>query len=70
MGETVLIVDDETAILESVSGILQDEGFSVVAANCSRDALAMIKKCNPSLVLLDVWMPDEDDLIKAVTEIM
>ena len=62
MGETVLVVDDETAILESVSGILQDEGFGVVTASRSRDALAAMKKCNPALVLLDVWMPDEDGL--------
>lgn len=62
MAETVLVVDDETAILESVSGILQDEGFGVVTASRSRDALAAMKKCNPALVLLDVWMPDEDGL--------
>ncbi|HIA14022.1 MAG TPA: UDP-3-O-[3-hydroxymyristoyl] N-acetylglucosamine deacetylase [Nitrospirales bacterium] len=62
MSETVLVVDDEAAILESVSGILQDEGFGVVTAAHSRDAMAAMKQCNPSLVLLDVWMPDEDGL--------
>ncbi len=62
MSDTVLIVDDEIAILESVSGILQDEGFGVVTASRGRDALAAVDQCNPSLVLLDVWMPDEDGL--------
>tara|TARA_B100000315_G_scaffold76524_2_gene69967 strand:+ start:10408 stop:11673 length:1266 start_codon:yes stop_codon:yes gene_type:complete len=62
MSEIVLVVDDETSILESVSGILQDEGFDVVTATRSRDALDALVRCNPSLVLLDVWMPDEDGL--------
>ena len=62
MPETVLVVDDETAILESVSDVLQDEGFGVVTAAHSRDAMAAMKRCNPALVLLDVWMPDEDGL--------
>ena len=62
MSDTVLIVDDEIAILESVSGILQDEGFGVVTASRGRDALAAVDQWNPSLVLLDVWMPDEDGL--------
>ena len=62
MGETVLVVDDEMAILQSVSNILQDEGFEVVTAACGRDALAEIERCDPALALLDVWMPDQDGL--------
>jgi len=52
----VLVVDDEADIRELVSGILQDEGYSVRTARDSATALAAIGARKPSLVMLDIWM--------------
>jgi CheY-like chemotaxis protein len=50
-------VDDEIAIVEILTGILEDEGYRVTHAANGRDALASIAAQQPDLVLLDVMMP-------------
>jgi len=60
MAETILIVDDEPAIIQSLQGILTDEGFEVMAADGGLKALDIIKETIPDIVLLDIWMPDID----------
>ncbi|MCX5817936.1 MAG: UDP-3-O-acyl-N-acetylglucosamine deacetylase [Proteobacteria bacterium] len=59
---TVLIIDDEKAILDSLSSILQDEGFQVFKAIDGNEGLALFEKERPEVVLLDVWMPGMDGL--------
>lgn len=56
MSGDVLVVDDEADIRELVSGILEDEGYSVRMAADSDQALAAIKARAPSLMVLDIWM--------------
>ena len=56
MALEVLVVDDEEDIRELVSGVLEDEGYSVRTAGDSGSALEAIKDRRPSLVLLDVWL--------------
>ena len=60
--ETVLIIDDEKDILESLSSILRDEGFRVLTAIDGHEGLAIFEKEKPQVVLLDVWMPEMDGL--------
>ncbi|MBW1691505.1 MAG: sigma-54-dependent Fis family transcriptional regulator [Deltaproteobacteria bacterium] len=62
MAETVLIVDDEPGIVQSLNGILSDEGFEVLSADGGRKALEIIKEIIPDIVLLDIWMPDIDGI--------
>jgi two-component system nitrogen regulation response regulator NtrX len=62
MAESILIVDDEPAILNSVSKILEDEGYQVVVAKSGTEALKLLSTDLPDLVLLDIWMPDLDGL--------
>jgi len=62
MAESILIVDDEPAILNSVSKILEDEGYQVATAKSGTDALKQIAADQPDLVLLDIWMPELDGL--------
>lgn len=62
MFPTILIVDDEASILQSLSGILTDEGFEVVTASNGYEALQLIDKECPDLVLLDIWMPGIDGI--------
>jgi UDP-3-O-[3-hydroxymyristoyl] N-acetylglucosamine deacetylase len=60
--EKVLIIDDEKDIVESLSSILAEEGFDVYKAGDGEEGLAIFKKENPRIVLLDVWMPEMDGL--------
>lgn len=60
--ETVLIVDDEEGIRESLSGIFEDEGYDVLTACSGEDALELLKEQSPGLVLLDVWLPGMDGI--------
>ena len=62
MAETILIVDDEPSIIQSLQGILADEGFEVIAADGGLKALDIIKETIPDIILLDIWMPDIDGI--------
>ena len=56
----ILVVDDEVGIRELLSEILQDEGYRVTLAENATEARAARNRAQPSLVLLDIWMPDTD----------
>lgn len=58
----ILIVDDEPNIINSITHILQDEDHTVFSAANGEDAMALLKKHNPELVILDVWLPDLDGI--------
>lgn len=58
----VLIVDDEEGIRESLSGIFEDDGYTVLTARSGEDALKAVKEQNPDLILLDVWLPGIDGI--------
>ncbi len=62
MFPSILIVDDEPSILQSLGGLLTDEGFEVIAATNGYEALKIIGAESPDLVLLDIWMPGIDGI--------
>lgn len=62
MYPAVLIVDDETTIIESLEGILSDDGFEVIHAYNGYEALKKIETASPDIVLLDIWMPGMDGI--------
>jgi two-component system nitrogen regulation response regulator NtrX len=62
MGKTILIVDDEHSILQSLQGVFSDEGFEVVCAESGVEAQERIEEVIPDLVLLDIWMPGMDGI--------
>jgi two-component system nitrogen regulation response regulator NtrX len=62
MYPAVLIVDDETTIIESLEGILSDDGFEVMHAFNGYEALKKIETLSPDIVLLDIWMPGMDGI--------
>ncbi|MGD0946980.1 MAG: UDP-3-O-acyl-N-acetylglucosamine deacetylase [Candidatus Binatia bacterium] len=59
---TVLVVDDEAQIRNSLRGILAEEGLQVLEAEDGRQALDLIEREHPELVILDIWMPEMDGL--------
>jgi DNA-binding NtrC family response regulator len=55
--EPILVIDDDPAILETVSAILGDEGYYVITARNGAEGLTAAEQAVPALVLLDRWMP-------------
>nr|WP_321402984.1 sigma-54 dependent transcriptional regulator [uncultured Desulfobacter sp.] len=70
MYPAVLIVDDESSIIDSLEGILSDEGFEVIHAFNGYEALKKIDSHSPDIVLLDIWMPGMDgiDTLKEIKQ--
>ena len=68
MNETILVVDDESSICQSLSAILSDEGFQVLVAGSGEEAIKKFEEEMPQLVLLDIWLPGMDglDTLKAI----
>ena len=60
--KTILIVDDEDGVRESVREVLTDEGYRVVDTADGTRVLKMIQEEKPELVLLDIWMPQVDGI--------
>jgi len=58
MARTILIVDDEPTVLETVGRDLQREGFRVLRAADGIEALAQFRAGHPDLVLLDLMLPE------------
>ncbi|MDO9287579.1 MAG: sigma-54 dependent transcriptional regulator [Thermodesulfovibrionales bacterium] len=59
---TVLIVDDEEGIRESLSGILEDEGYDILTAKSGEEAIKMLGESSPDLVFLDIWLTGMDGI--------
>lgn len=57
---TILIVDDNPAGQETLEGLLEGPGYTLVFANDGPEALAKAAELNPDLILLDVMMPGMD----------
>lgn len=57
MSESILIVDDERGIRETLSAVLRDEGFAADAVATGEDCLKAIGRRAYGCVLLDVWLP-------------
>lgn len=62
MPASVLIVDDERGIRESLSALLRDEGYETDAAGSGEECLEKLEARGFDLVLLDVWLPKMDGL--------
>jgi two-component system nitrogen regulation response regulator NtrX len=62
MAGSVLIVDDEGGIRESLSAILMDEGYSVASVATGEECLERLEAASYDAILLDVWLPKLDGL--------
>ena len=58
MARTILVVDDEPTLRETVVDALEAEGFTVIAAADGREALTRFRADRPDLVLLDLMLPE------------
>jgi len=62
MAQSILIVDDEAGIRDSLSSILTEEGYAVESVGTGEECLALLAKRQIDLVLLDVWLPKMDGI--------
>jgi two-component system nitrogen regulation response regulator NtrX len=62
MHKTILIVDDEESICQSLKGILSDEEYETYSANSGEECLSLIEDVLPNLILLDIWLPGIDGI--------
>jgi two-component system nitrogen regulation response regulator NtrX len=62
MSKKILVIDDEKSILDSLAGILSDEGFIPICVDSAEEGLKLIKTEAVDLILLDIWMPGMDGI--------
>jgi UDP-3-O-[3-hydroxymyristoyl] N-acetylglucosamine deacetylase len=62
MERKVLIVDDEESVVQSIAGVLEDEGFRVAKAKSGEEAIKVFQEEEPDVTLLDIWMPGMDGI--------
>ncbi|MGB8523712.1 MAG: sigma-54 dependent transcriptional regulator [Candidatus Acidiferrales bacterium] len=62
MPATILIVDDESGIRQSLGALLRDEGYEIEAVASGEECLEQIGRRNFDLILLDVWLKKMDGL--------
>ncbi len=62
MPATVLIVDDESSIIFSLTEAMQDAGYRVITSANGEEAVREAKESSPDIVLLDMKLPDIDGL--------
>lgn len=67
----ILVVDDEPGIRQSLSGALEDDGYSVEAVENGEACLEALGRAEFELVLLDIWLPGMDgmEVLSRVQEI-
>jgi CheY-like chemotaxis protein len=53
----VLILDDDRDVAQTIQELVEDQGFRAIHASNGREALALLEKMHPCLMLIDVFMP-------------
>ena len=54
----ILIVDDETGIVEEIKSFLAEEGYEVRTADTAKSGIQVLEEMNPDVVFIDVKLPD------------
>jgi len=57
MPKEILIVDDEPAVVAAIQFLMKQQGYGVMIAERGEDALDLIYKYRPDLVILDIMLP-------------
>jgi two-component system response regulator VicR len=57
MTKTIMVVDDEEDIRETVTTVLESNGYKVIAAVDGDDCLKKVEEQKPDLILMDIMMP-------------
>lgn len=60
--KTLLIVDDEDEIVETARAYFEEEGYRVLTADSAKQGIAILKKFQPDVLILDLKLPDMSGL--------
>jgi len=60
MSSRILVVDDTPANIQTLAAILKDKGYQISVATNGKQALEVVARVQPDLILLDVMMPEMD----------
>ncbi len=55
---TALIIDDQKSICETLTGVLNDEGWFCYSANSGEAGITLFSEVSPDLIFIDVWMAE------------
>lgn len=68
--KTVLVVDDEKHIRETLKDVLEDEGYNVLLAENGKQTLKLLERNMIEVILLDLWLPEIGgmDVLKQIKE--
>ena len=69
MAKSILLIDDSASVREVLRVALESEGYSVFEAANGRDGVRLFREHRPTLVLVDIVMPEKDG-IETVKEIL
>ncbi len=58
----ILVADDDNAMLDTLALLLESAGYQVIRAENGLEAVELAKKELPSLIMLDIHMPELDGL--------
>ena len=61
--EKIVVIEDETDILEVIAYNLKREGYEVITSTSGEDGLEKIEKSKPNLVVLDLMLPEVDKIV-------
>ncbi len=66
----VLVIEDENAICNFITAILNSNGYRVAKSNTGKTGLSMAVSYNPDVILLDLGLPDMDgvEVLKGIRE--
>jgi len=62
LDKKVLVVDDEERVVQSIAGVLEDEGFRIATAKSGEEAIGIFQREKPDVALVDIWMPGMDGI--------
>src|SRR5205823_12628255 len=69
MQDSILIVDDEKGIRDTLSGVLEDEGFRVETAETGEECLEKARAKHFACILLDIWLGDGIDGLETLAKL-
>jgi len=61
--KTILIVDDDNEILESMRTVMENKGYRVIVARDGNAGLTIAERENPDLIVLDMMMPKKSGFL-------
>src|SRR5687767_7516079 len=69
MQDSILIVDDERGIRDSLSVVLEDEGFAVQSVESGERCLELVKTQDFGCILLDIWLGEGIDGLETLKKL-